>query len=200
MKNILQIHSSLFAENSASRQIGDDVVAKISENNEIKQVVSHNLAEENTPHLDANWIAALNTQASDRTAEQQQMVDFSDKLIAEVKAADILVIGAPMYNFSVPSVLKAWFDHITRAGVTFTYTSEGQKGLLSGKTAYVVTTRGGLHKDQPSDSQIPFIKTILGFVGIDDVHVIYAEGLNMGDEYRDKGFADAQQTIEQLVA
>ena len=199
MKNILQIHSSLFAENSASRELADDLVAKIRKHEGQINVTTHNLAEKGVPHLDGAWIQALATPMEERTPEQQQMVDYSDKLIAEVQAADVLVIGAPMYNFSVPSVLKAWFDHITRAGVTFQYTNEGPKGLLTGKTAYVVTTRGGLHKDKPTDSQVPFIKTILSFVGITDVHVIYAEGLNMSG-YREKGFAKAREEIARLVA
>ncbi len=200
MTTVLQIHSSLFGEDGASRRISDDLVTRIGENLSINQIIKHDLAQEQTPHLDAEWIAALNTPVEQRSPEQQRRVDFSDRLISEVKQADILVIGAPMYNFSVPSVLKAWFDHITRAGVTFTYAEGQQRGLLTGKTAYVVSTRGGLHKDKPTDAQIPFIKTILNFIGIDDIHVIYAEGLNMGGEHRDQGFANAQKAIEDLVA
>jgi FMN-dependent NADH-azoreductase len=200
MKSLLQLHSSLFADNSVSRQISDKLVAQLRENKEVNQVITRNLAEAAIPHLDATWITALTTAAEERTAEQQQMVDYSDKLIAEIQTADVVVIGAPMYNFGVPTVLKAWFDHIARAGVTFTYTDKGPEGLLTGKVAYVVTTRGGIHKDASTDTQVPFLKNILGFVGIQDVHIIYAEGLNMGEEQREKGFAEAKQAIEKLVA
>ncbi|MFC1747687.1 FMN-dependent NADH-azoreductase [Pseudomonadota bacterium] len=163
-------------------------------------IVQRDLSSEGVPHLDGSWITALGTEADQRTDEQKQQASYSDQLIAEVQAADALVIAAPMYNFSVPSVLKAWFDHIARAGVTFTYTDEGPKGLLIGKTAYVITTRGGLHKDKSSDSQVPFIQNILGFIGIDDIRVIYAEGLNMGGDARDKGLAEARESIHQLAA
>ena len=200
MKKVLQIQSSLFTENSASRQLAEDLVAKMREHGDIFDENRRNLAEEGVPHLDAAWIQALSTPTEGRTSEQRKMVDYSDQLINEVMVADVLVIGAPMYNFSVPSVLKAWFDHITRAGVTFQHSSEGPKGLLTGKTAYVITTRGGLHKDKPTDNQVPFIKTILSFIGIHDVHVIYAEGLNMSGGHREKGFAEAKETIDRLVA
>lgn len=198
MKNILRIDSSLFAESGVSSQLADELVAQLLYNH--SQIVSRDLNSEGIPHLDGDWIGALMTEAEKRSEEQLQKAAYSDQLINEVQAADTLIIAAPMYNFSVPSVLKAWFDHIARAGVTFEYTPEGPKGLLTDKTAYVITTRGGLHKDKPSDTQVPFIRNFLAFIGIEDVHVIYAEGLNMGDGARDKGLAEARHTIQHIAA
>lgn len=200
MKNLLRIDSSLFSENGVSKQLADELIAELVKQNPRLNIVTRNLSNEGVPHIDADWISAHSTTEHQRSAKQQDQVNYSRQLIEEVQNADVLVIGAPMYNFNVPSVLKAWFDHITQAGVTFTYTPDGPQGLLTGKTAYVITTRGGQHKDKPSDTQIPFVKTILGFVGITDVHVIYAEGLNMGNGARDQGLADARQSINQLLA
>ncbi len=200
MKNILRIDSSLFQENGVSSQLADELISELGKRASDFNVVTRSLSHDRVPHIDADWINAHSTAEDQRDEGQRNKVAYSRELINEVQNADALVIGAPMYNFSVPSVLKAWFDHITQAGVTFTYTSEGPHGLLTGKTAYVITTRGGQHKDKPTDTQIPFIKTILNFIGINDVHVIYAEGLNMGDGARDQGLADARQSINQLLA
>lgn len=199
MKTLLRIDSSLFSEQGVSHQLADELIEVLSQQHPDLSVMGRNLADENIPHLDGEWITALSTPEESRTNEQQKKSAYSDQLIAELQQSDAVVIGAPMYNFSVPSVLKAWFDHIARAGVTFSYTPDGPKGLLENKIAYVITTRGGLHKDKPSDTQVPFIRTILGFIGIDDVRFIYAEGLNMGNGARDQGLAEARQNIKQLV-
>ena len=198
MKNILKINSSLFATESVSKQLMEELVAQLAHDHD--PIVQRDLSQDGVPHVDGEWFAALTAAEEQRSESQAKQVAYSDQLIAEVQAADILVIAAPMYNFSVPSVLKAWFDHIARAGVTFSYTADGPKGLLTGKTAYIVTTRGGIHKDQPSDTQVPFIENFLAFIGIDDVRVIYAEGLNMGEDAREKGLAAARQRIAQLAA
>ena len=200
MNNVLRIDSSLFEENSVSQQLTEELIDKLVGKYPNLNVKRRNLNEEGVPHLDTNWVTALSTAPEQRSEDQRHKVSYSDQLIEELQQADILVIGAPMYNFNVPSVLKSWFDHIARAGVTFAYTAEGPKGLLSNKTAYVITTRGGLHKDQPSDTQIPFIKNFLAFVGITDVRVIYAEGLNMGNDQRDTGLAEARASIDELLA
>jgi FMN-dependent NADH-azoreductase len=198
--NILRIDSSLFAGQGVSQQLSAELVAAVAAQHQGSNVVQRDLAAEGVPHLDAAWIGALSTDTELRSAQQHEMVAQSDDYIAELQAADVLVIGAPMYNFNVPSVLKAWFDHIARAGVTFAYTDQGPKGLLSNKTAYVVTTRGGVHKDAASDTEVPFVKNFLSFIGINDVEVIYAEGLNMGNGARDKGLAEARKSIQDILA
>ncbi len=121
------------------------------------------------------------------------------KLIAEVKAADTLVIAAPMYNFTIPTQLKNWFDLIARAGVTFKYTEAGVQGLIEGKKAVVITTRGGIHKDSATDNVTPYLKTILGFVGITEVEFVYAEALNMGEEPAAKGIESAKSQLEAIA-
>ena len=124
---------------------------------------------------------------------------LSDLLIAEIQAADVLVLGVPMYNFSVPAQLKNWIDAISRAGVTFRYTEQGPEGLLKGKKAVVVQTRGGIHRNSPTDSLTPYLQTILAFLGITDVQFVYAEGLSMGPDAERDGLATAYAQIEQAV-
>ena len=199
MNNILRIDSSLFSEQGVSHQLANELIENLTQLAPEATIISRDLSKDDVPHLDAARISAISTAPDARTEAQQAMVAYSDQLIAEAQAADALVIGAPMYNFSVPSVLKAWFDHIARAGVTFSYTSEGPKGHLENKTAYVITTRGGQHKDQPSDTLVPYVKNMLAFVGITDVRVIYAEGLNMGGGAREQGIDSARQEIQQAL-
>jgi FMN-dependent NADH-azoreductase len=134
------------------------------------------------------------------SARQQEMLALSDTLVAELKANDTIVIAAPMYNFTIPVQLKNWIDFVARAGVTFTYTETGPKGLVEGKRAVLVTTRGGAHKDGPTDHVVPYLKTVLGFIGITNVEVVYAEALNMGPEAHDKGMGEAKHSIDQLKA
>ena len=134
------------------------------------------------------------------SARQQEMLALSDTLVAELKANDTIVIAAPMSNFTIPVQLKNWIDFVARAGVTFTYTETGPKGLVEGKRAVLVTTRGGAHKDGPTDHVVPYLKTVLGFMGITNVEVVYAEALNMGPEAHDKGMGEAKHSIDQLKA
>lgn len=121
-------------------------------------------------------------------------------LVAELRAADVLVLGVPMYNFGIPSTLKAYFDRLARAGVTFKYTETGPVGLLTGKKAYVLAARGGMYQGTPKDSQTAYLKDFLSFIGIDDVTFVYAEGLNMGEAGRDAALVAAHQQIAQLTA
>ncbi len=198
MATLLQINSSLFGESGNSSQLTGEFVQRWKAQNPTGEVIVHDFATEQVPHLDATRVQALFSPEEGRTAEQQAVVDYSDKLIAEVKAADTIVIGVPLYNFGVPSTLKAYFDHLARAGVTFQYTETGPVGMLEDKPVYVIATRGGVHKGQPSDTQSQFLKNFLGFLGLKDVHIIYAEGLNMGQ--KDQAFAAAKTEIEQEVA
>ncbi|KMT65775.1 FMN-dependent NADH-azoreductase [Catenovulum maritimum] len=198
MKTVLKIDSSLFGENGVSSQLNQKVVAELSEKYSDLAVINRSFSEQAIPHLDGDWIQALSTPEASRSAEQQKKVDFSDGLINEVKQADILVIGLPMYNFNIPSMLKAWIDHIARAGVTFKYTEQGPVGLLNGKQVYLVTTRGGVHKDSARDTQIQFVTTFLNFIGLTEIEVVYAEALNM-QGHREPSIARAEQQIAELV-
>jgi len=200
MKNILRIDSSLFLNNSVSQQLAQELIAELTKDDNNIKTLRRNIAKEGVPHLDSEWVTALATPAAERSPAQQDKVSYSDQLIKDVQQANILVIGAPMYNFNVPSTLKSWFDHIARAGVTFSYTSDGPQGLLTNKTAYIITTRGGMHKDKSTDTMVPFIKNYLAFIGITDVNIIYAEGLNMGAESREAGLTTARASISALLA
>ena len=200
MATLLRLDTSLFSEKGVSTQLSDKLVSNLREENTNLKVIHRNFAEQAIPHLDGEWLQALMTSSEKRNENQQAKVDFSDQLIAELQEADTVVIGLPMYNFSIPSMLKAWFDHIARAGTTFKYTSTGSEGLLGDKKVILVTTRGGIHKDQASDTQIPFVKTFLGFIGLNNIDIIYAEGLNMGDNMRDTAIESAREAINRLTA
>ena len=200
MATLLRLDTSLFSEQGVSTQLSEKLVSNLREENPTLKVIHRNFSEQAIPHLDGERLQALMTPIEKRNESQQAKVDFSDQLIAELQEADTLVIGLPMYNFSIPSMLKAWFDHIARAGTTFKYTSTGSEGLLGDKKVFLVTTRGGIHKDQASDTQIPFVKTFLGFIGLNNIDVIYAEGLNMGDDMRNTAIESAREAIDALTA
>ncbi len=200
MTTLLRLDTSLFSGQGVSTQLSDELVAKLRSADSELKVIHRNFSEQSVPHLDGEWLQALMTPTEQRDELQQQKVDYSDLLIAELQQADTVVIGLPMYNFSIPSMLKAWFDHVARAGTTFKYTETGPVGLLTDKKVYLVTTRGGVHKDQASDTQLPFVKTFLAFLGLTNVEVIYAEGLNMGDEMRNSAINAAKATINAMVA
>ncbi len=198
MKNVLHITASIVGEGSVSSMLMDELLAKLG-TQETFDMTERNFANQEIPHLDGPWLAALSTAEADRSSEQQAKVAFSDQLIAELQAADTLVIGLPMYNFSLPSMLKAWVDHIARAGLTFRYTETGSAGLLEGKKVYLVAAMGGIHEAGATDFLRPYMKHILAFVGLSDVESITADGLNMGPERREKGLADARSQIARIV-
>jgi FMN-dependent NADH-azoreductase len=200
MSNILQLDTSIFSDQGFSSVLANELVVQLANKSEQSLLVHKDFAKHPIPHFDANYITAISTAENERTETQKSLAAFSDQLIAELKAADNIVIGLPMYNFGIPSTLKAWFDHVARAGTTFKYTETGPQGLLTGKKVYLVTTRGGIHKDSAQDTQIPFVKTFLAFLGLTDVEVIYAEGLNLGNGQREKGLETARKLIESVAA
>ena len=151
------------------------------------------------PHLAIEELGAWQTPAEERTVEQQPLAAHSDELLAELRANDVLVLAVPMYNLGIPSQLKAWFDRVLRAGETFRYTENGPQGLIEGKRAIILAARGGQYAGTEFDSQTPHLKTMLGLMGISDVEVVFAEGLNMGDAHRDAALKEAFQAIDQLV-
>jgi len=199
MKNLLQLSTSIMGENSVSRELASNLLAELAGSQEFN-LIERNFADEPIPHLDSEWLTALTTPEADRSPDQRSKVTFSDKLIAELIAADILVIGLPMYNFSLPSMLKAWIDHIARAGVTFKYTSDGSVGLLEDKKVYLVVAMGGIHEASTTDFLRPYMKHVLAFVGLEDVEVITADGLNMGAERREQGLKNAKSQIRNRVS
>jgi FMN-dependent NADH-azoreductase len=196
---ILQIKSSLFSADGQSSRLSDQLVAALRDQNPASAVVVRDLARDPVPHLDAVRFGAFVAKPDERTPEQQAVVAYSDALVDELRRADTLVLGLPMYNFGVPSQLKAWFDHIARAGVTFKYTDKGSVGLLARKKAYVVAARGGVYAGTPSDTQAQYVRDFLAFLGIADVEFVYAEGLAVSAEAREQAIAGAQARIRRLT-
>ena len=197
---ILQINSSARSAGANSTRLADAITARLKAANPAAVVELRDLAANPHPVLDEAAIGALFTPAEQRTPEQAARVALDDALIAQVQSADAIVLGVPMYNFGVPVQLKTWIDAIARAGVTFRYTENGPEGLLKGKKVYVALARGGIYRDTPADSQVPYLKGVLGFLGMTDVEFIYAEGLAMGPESADKAFAAAEAAIGAVVA
>src|SRR5512138_2563331 len=198
--NILQINASARREGANSTRVADSIVARLQAKHPAHALTLRDLAIDPHPPLDESALGALFTPAGDRTAAQRERVALDDALIAEVQAADVIVLGVTMYNFGVPASLKNWIDAIARAGVTFRYTEKGPEGLLKGKKVYVALARGGLYRDTPADSQVPYLKSVLGFLGMSDIEFIYAEGLALGAESASKAFAEAEARIGELVA
>ncbi|MCW8330923.1 FMN-dependent NADH-azoreductase [Photobacterium sp. SDRW27] len=197
MSNVLVLKSSILGDYSQSNGLIDHLVT--SWEGKVSSVIERDLAADPLPVLDGEIAGGLRG-GENLTERQQEVLALSNQLIEEIKVSDTLVIAAPMYNFSIPTQLKNWFDLIARAGVTFTYTETGPVGLLTDKKVIVVTTRGGMHKDGASDVMVPYLKTILGFVGLTNVEFVYSEALNMGEEFAAKGLADAKSELEKITA
>ena len=198
--NILQINASARREGANSTRVADSIVARLRAANPGASLTLRDLAATPHPVLYEAALGALFTTADKRTAEQAARVAQDDALIAEIQAHDTLVLGIPMYNFGVPVQLKNWIDAIARVGVTFRYTANGAEGLLSGKKVYLALARGGRYRDTAADSQVPYLKTVLGFLGLTELHFIYAEGLAMGAESSAQGFAQAEADVTAALA
>ena len=197
--NILQINASA-RQGANSTRVADAIVGRLQSTDSSARVIVRDLARNPHPILDEATLGALFTPADQRTPEQAARVALDDALIAEVQAAEVIVLGVPMYNLGVPVQFKSWIDAIARSGVTFRYTEKGPEGLLKGKKVYVGLARGGRYRDTPFDTQVPYLKTVLGFLGITDVQFFYAEGLNMGPEAAQQGFAEAEAGIAAAIA
>ncbi|MEO9656099.1 FMN-dependent NADH-azoreductase [Marinomonas sp.] len=180
MATLLRIDSSAAGEQSKSRQLADVFISKWLADNLNGKVLKRDVNAQPLPHFTSQTLAALFTSEEERSAEQQAIVAVGEELIEELEKVDVLVISAPIYNFSIPSTLKAYFDHISRAGRTFKYTETGPVGLLD-KDAYVFTASGSFLEGTPVDHQLPYIKTFLNFLGIKVQNVATAGGQSMGE-------------------
>jgi FMN-dependent NADH-azoreductase len=198
--HILQINSSARREASHSTRLAARIVQRLRDAEPEATLTVRDLNDAPHPVLDETTLAALSTPASERTPEQAVRVALDDALIAQIQAADVVVLGVPMYNFGVPAALKNWIDAISRAGVTFRYTEKGPEGLLKGKKVYVALTRGGNYRNTPADTQAPYLRTVLTFLGLVDTHFVYAEGLAMGSDAEQKAIASACEEIDEAVA
>lgn len=200
MKTLLLIHTSLLGPDSLSSSLAGEYVARWQANHRGGRVISRNLAEDPMPHMSTERFAALTAIADEHNERQREIVASSDALIGEMQQADEILIALPMHNFGIPSTLKAYIDHVARAGITIRYTHDGAVGLLTDKRAIVFATRGGKYRGTPLDTQTDYMKTVLAFLGIEDTQFVYAEGTAMGDDSLDASICSARQRIRALDA
>jgi FMN-dependent NADH-azoreductase len=200
MKSLLVINSSAAREGSVSRTLVEDAVAHLTETNPFADVVRRDLGENPVPHLTTHTLNGV--RGTPQTHAEHRARELSDQLIAELRDADTIVIGAPMYNFGVTTGLRSWFDYVLRAGETFSYSAAGPKGMLEGKRVIVVESRGGLYSEGPAsavDFQEPYLRHLLGFIGLTDVTFVRAEKIGYGPEARTESLKQAKLDIAALV-
>lgn len=202
MASILLVTSSPRGAESLSTRIATEFVEKLTVQNPGSTVIHRDLGTDPIPHLDTVTTSAIRKPAEARSLQEKVAADYSDKLVAELLAADTVVLATGLINFNIYSTLKSWIDNIARAGVTFRYTAEGPEGLATGKKVYVVLSSGGIYSEGPAvpmNHAVPYLKTVLGFLGMKDIEVIYVEGIAFGPEAAEKAIAAAQERSEQLA-
>jgi FMN-dependent NADH-azoreductase len=192
---ILEISASPRDEESISRLLTRDLLKALEDRHGDVTLTRRDVAK-GLPFVDADWVVATNTPEEDRSDAQRRTLAFSDELVGELIAADIVVVGAPIHNFSVPATLKAWIDLVARVRLTFRYTENGPVGLLEGKRAYVLTPSGGVPVGSAVDFATPYLRHALGFIGISDVEIIGAQGADRGN---DQALDDARARIAEIV-
>jgi len=200
MKDVLLVLSSAASEKSYSRKFANQIVDDLSKGHEAVVKV-RDLAKSPLPHVGEAFAGGIYRPAEQRTPEQAQAVALSDAVVDELLAADIVVIAAPMYNFGVPSTLKAWIDHVARAGRTFSYSEQGPKGLVTGKKVILVLARGGIYSEGPMrafDFQETYLRAVLGFLGMTDVQVVRVEGVAMGEAALRRAVESANAQLDTL--
>ncbi len=198
MSTLLVIRSSLNGDAGLSNRLADRYVARWREANPHGNVIVRDVAHDPVPHLDAQRFGAFTAAADDRTPAQRDVIAYADALVDELRRADAIALALPLYNFGVPSTLKAYFDHIARAGVTFRYTAQGPVGLLGGKRVTVLAARGGSYVGTPLDTQTAYVRQLLGFLGMTDVEFVHAEGLAISEASREQSLAQAYARIDAL--
>lgn len=200
MKTLLQINASLFSGQGQSSTLAAQFVERWQQANPDGRIIVRDLATNPVPHLTADKFQSFLTPDAERSAVQAAMVAGSDELIAELREADLIVFGLPMYNFGIPSTLKAWIDHVARAGHTFKYTENGPVGLLEDKPVYLFAARGGKYHGTPRDTQSAYMTNFLNFIGLRNIEFVYAEGLALGDQPRLDALNKASDAIDRLAA
>ncbi|PLY03210.1 MAG: FMN-dependent NADH-azoreductase [Desulfuromonas sp.] len=199
MKTILVLNSSVMQGDSVSNILVEEAVAGLLEKYPEAEVIRHDLGTNPIPHLDSANVAGV--RGVPKTETEIATRALSDKLIAELRSADTLVIGAPMYNFSIPTGLRSWFDYVLRAGETFQYTEQGPQGLLDNKQVILIESRGGLYSEGPAqamDFQEPYLRTLFGFIGLKNINFVHAEKIGFGPEARQAALAEAKERIATL--
>lgn len=198
MTTLLHINSSIHGEQGRSSQLAAAFVERWRAANPDGKLVFRDLAADDLPPLDAAVFQAFSSYPADRTAGQQAIIDRSDALIDELRRADVIVLGMPMYNFSISAQLKNYFDWIARVGVTFRYTERGPEGLLPARPLHIMAARGGFYREYGGDYQTPLVQEFFGMIGLSDIRFVYAEGLNISDEIRADAMGAAQAQIADL--
>jgi FMN-dependent NADH-azoreductase len=202
MSKLLFVTSSILGDDSKSRSLGSEFVAAWRRAHPGTVVVERQLLAESLPHYTGATHSAAVTPVEQRTPEQAAAAALADELIAELEAADVIVLAVPMYNFSVPSTFKAWLDHVVRKARTFRYGAAGPEGLLRGKKVFVIASRGGVYVEGPGkslDFHEPYLRGVLGFIGLSDVSFVYAEGLGISPEVASRALETARETMRQLL-
>lgn len=200
MSILLHIKTSLFSNEGHSSRLSAEFSRIWLANHPGSSIVTRDLALDSPPHLDAAIVQAFSTPTEQHNQDQATSAAYSDRLIEELKSSDAVVIGLPLYNLGIPSTLKSYFDQIARAGITFRYTEYGPVGMLKDKPIYILCTRGGLYQGTDMDTQTPQVSQFFALLGLNDVHFIYAEGLNLGEEQQTKALSRAESEIRLLAA
>ncbi len=200
---LLHIDSSPLADRSISRKLTQKLVNELKEKHPDHRLITHDFGNTPLPHLSAEVVGAFFTPDSQRNPSQEEALKVSDQLVKEFLSADVIVIGAPMWNLGIPSSLKAWIDHLVRAGKTFQYTPTGVKGLVpEGKKIIIVSSRGGIYTQGPAmamDHQETYLKTIFNFLGITDISFIRAEGVSMGEAAKEEALKTANSQLNEVL-
>jgi FMN-dependent NADH-azoreductase len=202
MKNILYIQSSPRGSESYSQKVAHSIVSDLEERHPGAKVVVRDLAKNPPPHVGEAFVGGISTGLEQRTSEQTKALVLSDVLIDELLAADIIVLAVPMHNFGPPSTLKAWIDHVVRVGRTVSYSQKGPEGMLKGKRAILVLARGGVYSDGPArplDFQEPYLRAILGFIGLTDIDVVRVEGVARSEIGPEKAVASATARSKEIL-
>ncbi|MBI6550798.1 FMN-dependent NADH-azoreductase [Xenorhabdus lircayensis] len=199
MGKVLILKSSILDKYSNSNKMVDYFIEKWLNENSENNITIRDLAKSPVPTLDNELLDAICKNDVELTERQKKALDLSNSLILELKEHDLIVIAAPMYNFHIPTQLKNYFDFVIRAGITFCYTELGSQGLIEGKKAIILTTRGGIYKDTPSDLLTPYMNLILNFIGIKEIEFIFSEGLALGNESVIQSQNSAYKTIDNIL-
>jgi FMN-dependent NADH-azoreductase len=198
-KSILRVDASPRADSSITRKLGDELLAQLSKRDPQTRIVSRDVSA-GLPFVDHDWIEANFTAEKERTAAHRKVLALSDELVAELKAADTIVITVPIHNFGIPATLKAWIDLVARARLTFRYTEDGPVGLLTDKSAIVIVASGGTPVGSEADFASAYLRHVLGFIGVKDVEVIAADQLTKDPGRKDAALAEIESVAEQRAA
>lgn len=198
MKNVLVIKSSVGGEAGNSSKLTNNFLAALEEKTQVS-ITTVDLSVDTLPHLTGEEAGSWFVDPAERNEQQKALAAISEQQIEKVKAADMIVLGVPMYNFTLPSTLKSWLDRVARAGITFNYTDQGPVGLLENKQVFVMAARGGVYQGTDMDTQTPLLKMFFNLIGLSDIEFVYAEGLNMGDEATEQAWAKSNEKIIELI-